>query len=212
VGWVMQMVIRDIGGDGDKDIVYTDREGAASGLQWLESSGGDIPTWAVHRISPKEPHHKWFDIATWTGTGSIAIADCRSSTTPPLNIYSLWLNNGDWSSWEQHPIESQSNVGECHHIGFADVDNTGPKDVGITHSHAGSGKSGVIWLHNAGTEADPVWQRGEISGKTAASGIKFDNLIWHDIDGDGDLDVVTSEQLVDGLGLGVIWYENPLNP
>ena len=71
-------------------------------------------------------------------------------------------------------------------------------------------ESGVIWLHNAGTEADPQWQRGEISGKTTAAGIKFDNLIWHDIDKDGDLDLVTSEQLVGGIGLGVIWYENPL--
>ncbi len=212
VGWVMQMLIRDIADDGDNDIVYTDREGSGSGLRWLESSGGDAPTWTVHEISPKEPHHKWFDIAKWNGGNSIAIADCRSRTTPPLNVYTLWLNNGDWMSWEPHPIDPQANVGECHHIAFSDVDNAGPKDLGITHSHAGGGKSGVIWLHNAGTEADPQWQRGEISGKTTAAGIKFDNLIWHDIDKDGDLDLVTSEQLVGGIGLGVIWYENPLEP
>jgi hypothetical protein len=46
-------------------------------------------------------------------------------------------------------------------------------------------------------------------------GIKFDNLVWYDIDNDGDLDAVTSEQHEPnppGPGLGVIWYENPLNP
>jgi hypothetical protein len=29
------------------------------------------------------------------------------------------------------------------------------------------------------------------------------------LDGDGDLDVLTTEESQDGIGLGVIWYENP---
>jgi len=98
------------------------------------------------------------------------------------------------------------------------VDNAGAPDVAITHSSAGNGKSGVIWLHNAGTQAAPVWERGEISGKDVGDGIKFDNVIWYDIDGDGDLDAITSEQNEPlagqpgvGPGLGVVWYENPMN-
>ena len=62
-----------------------------------------------------------------------------------------------------------------------------------------------------------MWDRGEISGDAIGDGVKFDNLIWYDIDEDGDLDVITTEQnepMVDGPGpgLGVIWYENPMNP
>jgi hypothetical protein len=220
VGWVMQMFVRDLDGDGDNDIVYTDREemsngdDCAMGLRWLENSGGDIPTWNDHQISrPPQDNHKWFDIGKWNGDNDIDIADCRSP-----NENSLWLNGGDWLKWKRVPILLQlSDVGECHHITFVNVDNAGAPDVAITHSNAGNGKSGVIWLHNTGTQAAPAWERGEISGHDAGDGVKFDNLIWYDIDGDGDLDAVTSEQNEPmdggpGPGLGVIWYENPVNP
>jgi hypothetical protein len=48
-----------------------------------------------------------------------------------------------------------------------------------------------------------------IAGKT---GIKYDFATLVDMDGDGDLDVLTCEEAnnaKDGPGLGVIWYENP---
>jgi hypothetical protein len=225
VGWVMQMVVLDAEGDGDRDIVYTDREridvpdrdNTAMGLRWLESSGGTTPTWTDHPISRSEAHHKWFDIVRWDGDNDLDIVDCRSSTT--IHENSLWLNNGGWQSWTQVVIPEPSGVGHCQHITFANVDNAGALDLGITYSHAGEPLSGVIWLHNTGTAAAPVWERGEISGNQNGDGIKFDNLVWYDIDNDGDLDAVTSEQhepnrpgSSPGPGLGVIWYENPLNP
>ena len=45
------------------------------------------------------------------------------------------------------------------------------------------------------------WQ--SISGP---EGIKFDRIELLDLDGDGDLDVITCEETA---GLGVVWYENP---
>ena len=58
--------------------------------------------------------------------------------------------------------------------------------------------------------ADPV----SISGP---EGFIFDVIELIDLDGDGDLDVVTIEQndpeygrqKIKGLELGVVWYENP---
>lgn len=50
----------------------------------------------------------------------------------------------------------------------------------------------------------------DISGK---EGVKYDFILIKDIDGDGDLDVITSEETAaDGSkkGLGVVWYENPI--
>jgi hypothetical protein len=221
VGWVMQMFVLDVDGDGDRDIVYTDREpireparvNTAMGLRWLESSGGTIPRWTNHPISPAEAHHKWFDLVKWDGDNDLDIVDCRSAAG--IAQYNLWLNNGGWQSWTRVVIPAPSDVGQCQHITFANVDKAGPRDLGITSSHA-AGLSGVIWLHNAGTAAAPVWERGEISGSELGDGIKFDNLVWYDVDNDGDLDAITSEQHEPdpptGPGLGVIWYENPLNP
>jgi FG-GAP-like repeat len=229
VGWVMQMFVLDVEGDGDRDIVYTDRDSidvdvpgplpdnSAMGLRWLESSSNTTPTWTDHQISTSRGDHKWFDIVKWDGDNDLDIVDCRSTDT--IHENNLWLNNGGWQSWTQVVIPEPSGVGRCQHITFTNVDNAGALDLGITYSHADDGRSGVIWLHNAGTAAAPVWERGEISGNGPGDGIKFDNLVWYDIDNDGDLDAVTSEQHEPdpppppaGPGLGVIWYENPLNP
>lgn len=40
-------------------------------------------------------------------------------------------------------------------------------------------------------------------------GRKFDLVTLIDLDGDGDLDVLTNGENEEGNGLGVIWYENP---
>jgi hypothetical protein len=52
VGWVMQMFVLDVEGDGDRDIVYTDRERidvpeidtTAMGLRWITRSAGRKPS------------------------------------------------------------------------------------------------------------------------------------------------------------------------
>jgi hypothetical protein len=227
VGWVMQMLVRDVDEDGHLDIVYTDREkintpandNSAVGLRWLQSSGGDSPTWIDHPISPSvhpEAEHKWFDLAKWNQDDALDIADCRSGLASALNQMSLWVDGGNWVTWKRVHIDEQANVGQCQHITFVDIDQDGVLDLGITHSHAGVKKSGVIWLRRTGgSEDSPTWDRGEISGNDAGDGMKFDNLIWYDVDGDGDLDAVTSEQhepAGNGPGLGVVWYENPLKP
>jgi hypothetical protein len=57
----------------------------------------------------------------------------------------------------------------------------------------------VLWLRGE----EQGWRLFDLSG---AAGVKFDLLETLDIDGDGDLDVLTCEETEN---LGVIWYENP---
>ena len=66
---------------------------------------------------------------------------------------------------------------------------------------------GVLWLENNGEPENPTWQPHPISGKE--KGIKYDRIELLDLDGDGDLDLLTCEEREGGGGLGVIWYENP---
>ena len=51
-------------------------------------------------------------------------------------------------------------------------------------------------------------QTFDLSGK---GGSKFDRIELLDLDGDGDLDVITCEENggKNSRGLGLIWYENP---
>jgi hypothetical protein len=66
---------------------------------------------------------------------------------------------------------------------------------------------GVAWYDPADTPTASDWQIHNVSGPR---GIKFDRIVLHDLDGDTDLDAVTTEEKVNGeRGLGVVWYENP---
>ncbi len=91
-------------------------------------------------------------------------------------------------------------MGQIQDVQAADVDLDGDLDLALSFSHADGDLSGVVWLE-AGP--DGTWTRGEVSGP---AGTKYDNVSLEDVDADGDLDVVTSEEIEQ---LGVVWYENP---
>ena len=78
------------------------------------------------------------------------------------------------------------------------MDSDGKIDLVVSCENATGSKSGVFWLPRAETNMPR-----SISG---SKGTKFDRMEVIDLDGDGDLDILTCEE---GELLGVIWYENP---
>jgi hypothetical protein len=93
------------------------------------------------------------------------------------------------------------NAGTAKAVAIGDLNGDGRADLAFTCENAKEGKHGVWWLEQT---ADGGWRPHSISG---AEGIKFDRIELFDIDGDGDLDLLTTEE---AAGLGVVWYENPL--
>ena len=70
-----------------------------------------------------------------------------------------------------------------------------------------NGKYSVILGNLSGSPFVPEnWTFEKISGMR---GRKFDLVSLIDLDGDGDLDVLTNDENEEDDGLGVIWYENP---
>lgn len=91
-----------------------------------------------------------------------------------------------------------TNFGRAQAVNLCDIDGDATNDMVITASHADAvGESSVLWL-----KGPSFTQRGEVSGEI---GIKHDNAVCMDVDCDGDLDIVTTEE----KSLGLIWYENP---
>jgi hypothetical protein len=227
-GWVMQLYVQDVNNDGRKDIVYSDREridcdfadvagidNTKRGIRWLENLGGDPPAFADHPITVVEGDWKWFHLVDWEGDGDLDVVGCASS--PTTNKSEIWINQGGFALWSNIPVTQPSNVGQCQHATAYDLDQDFIRDIQFSYSNAPE-LSGVVWQKNVGSHLVPSWARGEISGvHTPADGpdIKFDNMAWVDLDVDGDLDVVTTEQHAidgNGPGFGVDWYENPLGP
>jgi hypothetical protein len=208
VAWTMSIVPLDVDRDGDPDVVMSDRtyihkpDGRADyslrGSRWLESTDRGA-SWRNHRIGFDSGEHKFLHVADFDGDGVDDVLDGASG--PAGNALSFRRNLGGWTSWQATPIPPPERVGYYQDVKTGDIDLDGDTDLVLSHSHSDGALSGVVWLAATGSQ---TWQRGEISG---APGAKFDNVELHDVDGDGDLDVVTSEQIEQ---LGVVWYENPV--
>jgi hypothetical protein len=104
--------------------------------------------------------------------------------------------------WEMHrvPLPRTAGTGKGVHVG--DIDLDGQADIVFSCENAG-GRMGVGGLSLMLSATASIWLPFPISTST---GSKFDLVQLEDLDGDGDLDVITTEE---GIDLGVIWYVNP---
>ena len=214
IGWTMSMVPLDVDRDGDLDLVLTDRsfidrdpgkpvvkDSKLVGTRWSENLGGGNE-WASHMIHarPDAPAQRAGD-PKFAYVDANRIIDCTSDAARNKTTFRTSAN---WDTWTFTDIPQPSGVSACQDVLPADLDGDGREDLVITYSTSYGTRSGVVWLRYGAAG----WERGEISGEL---GIKYDNVLATDLDFDGDLDLVTSEQNYpgDGPGLGVIWYENP---
>lgn len=204
-GWIMSLVSADIDGDGDQDILTSDRRGKNRGCLWLENPGpGEAQTqpWKSHIIGATRDEVMFLDLADLDGDGKLDVL------VPTFNqkLHFLRHKADKPPTWESIALPFPDRVGSGKAVRVADLDGDGKSDVIITGGDGGGPNSGVVWMTSkkAATEGD--WQTHDISGPVMPKGMKPDLIQLLDLDGDGDLDVITSEER---SGLGVIWFENP---
>ena len=104
-------------------------------------------------------------------------------------------------SWKETSLPFPSGTGTGKAVDIGDIDQNGKSDIVATCEHSEE-VSGVFWIQK---DNRGEWSAMDISG--TIEGVKFDRIETIDLDGDGDLDVLTCEERDN---LGVIWYENPL--
>jgi hypothetical protein len=202
LGWLMSLVGADMDGDGDPDILLTDRRGPRRGVTWLENPGAAAVRgpWQEHLIGSVGEEEVMF--LAYGDLDGDQKKDVIVATKPQhLAIYRRLDTNGMFDTPVR--ISFPPNTGTAKGIAVGDINGDGLADLVFSCEHATGEKRGVVALMGSRVRAEAFTRSIDISGEP---GTKFDLVELVDLDGDGDLDVLTCEETEN---LGVIWYENP---
>ena len=210
--WVMSLTTIDMDDDGDMDIVVSDRKpGKTNGVRWIENPGAinnQKREWDNHFIGAQDLEVMFMDMADLDGDG-LEDAIVTEYTTQKIVFMRKLDNSG--LNWKSYDIDIPAETGRAKAVKVGDINADGKPDlVHSTNTLDDDSKVGLVWMEFINEPTDPVWVWHELSGP---EGYKFDRIELLDLDGDGDLDVLTCEENygTNSQGLGVIWYENPIN-
>ncbi len=208
--WIMSMFIRDMDHDGDLDLVVSDRKpGSSNGVRWLEHPGKDSlqgARWTNHFIGGQGREVMFMDMADMDADGLEDVI-VTEYTRQQIIIFKRLDRSGD--RWNYQEIDIPRSVGRAKAVKIGDINQDGQPDIVHSSNTLGDGqKEGLHWLNADPDSTSSHWKWHRLSGP---EGFKFDRIELVDLDGDGDLDVLTCEEDYgeNSAGLGVIWYENP---
>lgn len=208
-GWIMSLEAVDLDGDGDDDILLSDRKGSRRGVRWLENPGNAAASrdpsaqWTVHAVGGKSSEVMFLTTARLSKNSDRFDIVCATRNGKIL----VFRRDPGSNQWKTSEIPNPFGIPNGKAVACGDMDLDG--DIDIIHSCNNGGNRqfpGVVWLERIDPDsiAPAAWRAHDISGTV---GVKFDLLQLLDLDGDGDLDVITCEERDN---LGVFWYENPL--
>ncbi len=186
----------DVDGDGDIDALATSVTDGR--VAWYDNTGGAGTDWEAHVISTAAVEAQSVQAGDMDGDG-----DVDALVASRLDDKIAWHENltGDGSQWGEHVISVSAESARSAYP--VDMDNDGDMDV---LSEAAYGAVSVSWYENL-TGDGTSWGHHGISAynQIAASPRAAD------LDGDGDMDVVTTDACGETCGAAALaWCENNL--
>lgn len=204
-GWVMSITAMDMNGDGIGDLLVSDRSHSpVRGIRWLENPGPDSSglagPWVEHPIGAQDRNPVFIaPVVSADSTGPVRIVVPAGRNR--LSLFERLADGSDF--WRETPLPFPPRAGDVKAAGVGDIDMDGQLDIVLTCTNVHRGEDGIVWFPNPFI---PEQSRSQARGISGPGGRKFDRLELLDLDADGDLDVLTTEEVE---RLGVIWYENP---
>ncbi len=203
-GWIMSLRAVDMDGDGDTDILASDRRGPRRGILWLANPGaraeGKAPAWAEHRIGAADKEVMFLATADLNADGRL---DVVSATRNGQIVGFLGAAGKAVPAWRPFTIDNPFGIRNGKGVALGDVDLDGRMDIVHTAAPGNDSLIGVTWLAYGKSVTGAKWAVHDIGGP---AGVKFDRIELVDLDDDGDLDVITNEERTLNA---VFWYENP---
>jgi FG-GAP-like repeat len=180
----------DVDGDGDLDLLVPMASAAAVG--WHENVAGNATVWVRHTIATGV-----------AGPRSVSAVDVDrdgdlDALVPSQNDNTVaWHENlaGDGTLWTKRTIATDASA--VNAAMAADLDGDGDPDVASAWFNGGT----IAWYRNATIHESACFVPEHLIS-TAAAGAQ--SLVPADVDGDGDLDGVSTAF----LGDTVAWHEN----
>ncbi|MDA9628624.1 FG-GAP-like repeat-containing protein, partial [Flavobacteriaceae bacterium] len=184
----MSVFAADMDGDGDMDIVsasvYDDT------IAWYENNGAADPTWAASDIATSADGARSVYAADMDGDGDMDILSASSFD----DTIAWYENNGAADpSWTAANLATSADG--AWSVYAADMDGDGDMDIVSASAYDDT----IAWYENNGA-ADPTWAASDIA--TSADGAY--SVYAADMDGDGDMDIVSASTYDDTIA----WYEN----
>lgn len=194
----------DIDGDGDMDVISTSDE-----LTWHENIDGNGDVWEPHSITfLPGPIDASIDILDVDGDGDSDVVTASYICSPECVEGVLWFENGDGKGTfaAQHVVVSATN--KQFQSRAADVDSDGDVDLFVMSSGWNSElqrtEAKVSWYENLGGKEG--FRERLIAAPVG------DRVYVADMDGDGDVDVLTTALLwndeTEQSDHQLLWNEN----
>lgn len=209
------LVLKDMDADGLTDIIYSGR----NGVGWFKNPG--------HAVLAETPGQAFWERIVITETGSEftfcdhivdGMEDIIITTSRHSGMVAKWFKRLDETGrhWAEYPIASDilrsgRNSGKKFVLkGVACGFVNGDRRIDVVFTASGHGHG--VFMMSPRTEIGRGDNWDLVYLTPYADDMKYDNLALEDIDGDGDLDIFTTEEGegIFSTGEGVLWFENPL--
>jgi len=185
------VAIGDLDGDGDQDIAGFDHQNEKNMLIWLENTAGNGLQWQRHIIGYGE---QWLDriaVVDINNDGTLDIVATEETQDTRYNARLYWFQavvSKGRLQWKKHVIDRLRSINS---LDVADMDEDGDFDLIVAEHTDFTGKEPVddnLTLIYENRDEGGNWKKHIIDSAPRSSHL---GARYHDLDGDGDKDIVS---------------------